>query len=560
MQKTILIWGAGRIGRGFVADLFAESGYRILFVDQAKALVEALRQRGEYTVVRTTGRARHDHVIDSFDALLIDQAQAVGQGLAEADVAAVAVFPKDFPTVAQQMAPGLLRRREERPNVPLDVILCTNSPHAGPAFREPLMAALPSEARPWAESHVGIVESLVIRMVADPPPEAKAKDPLLVWTNGYDRFPVNAQAFRGKIPPVSALVPVDNMRAQEMRKLYTYNTFHAALAYLGALRGHEFVVEALADPWVRHTAEAALDESSAALQAEYGFARDEMAEWTKGLVTQTDNPSLGDTVARFGADPRRKLRRDDRLIGPLLLCHKHGLETPGLLRAVAAGLIHWDTQETEQGPCPDSLIDTVKDLCGLSESESDLIEAIAEAHRRLSEETAWMEKAQKARQLGFEYEREYHGCGQSALAAVQDATQLLDQDAFNALFEAGTALAGGIGLCGDNTCSAFTAGALILGLYSPRRRAHFGGDREAKYRCYDLVQRLRERFLEHYGTVRCHDIHERELGRAFDLRDPAEREAFEAAGAHKEGCTNVVANAADWIVEIIGKEESGGPR
>ncbi len=46
MSPTIVIWGAGRIGRGFVADLFADAGYRIVFVDQAEALVADLRGEG----------------------------------------------------------------------------------------------------------------------------------------------------------------------------------------------------------------------------------------------------------------------------------------------------------------------------------------------------------------------------------------------------------------------------------------------------------------------------------------------------------------------------------
>ena len=74
------------------------------------------------------------------------------------------------------------------------------------------------------------------------------------------------------------------------------------------------------------------------MQAEYGFEEDEMARWVEDMVRYTDIPALGDTVRRFGADPRRKLRREDRLIGPLLLARKHGQETPHLVRVVAAAL------------------------------------------------------------------------------------------------------------------------------------------------------------------------------------------------------------------------------
>jgi hypothetical protein len=53
----------------------------------------------------------------------------------------------------------------------------------------------------------------------------------------------------------------------------------------------------------------------------------------------------------------------------------------------------------------------------------------------------------------------------------------------------------------------------------------------------------------------CHDVHRHELGRAFHLRDLAEREGFEAAGAHEDKCTGVVARAAQWAMEIIDEEQ-----
>ncbi len=182
-----------------------------------------------------------------------------------------------------------------------------------------------------------------------------------------------------------------------------------------------------------------------------------------------------------------------------------------------------------------------------------MIEDITPTCNRLPVETQWALYAEDAYRLGFEYELTYHGCGQCILAAVQDATRLFDPAVFNGAFEAATGLAGGIGLCGDATCSAFNGGTLALGLFSPRRRTHFDGDRDNKYRAYDLIQRLRLRFLTYYGGIRCHEIHQFEFGRAYDLRDPIQREAFAVAGAHRDKCTGVVARASRWVVEIIGE-------
>jgi hypothetical protein len=352
------------------------------------------------------------------------------------------------------------------------------------------------------------------------------------------------------------------MRAAETRKLFTYNALHGALAYLGALRGQIRVVDALADPWVRAGAEGALRESAAAVQAEYGFAQAEMDLWIDGVIAQTDNPALGDTVARFGADPRRKLRCRDRLFGPLLLARSHGLETYHLVRAIAAALLYQDPNDAgavyvQQQVAMLGPAGAVRVLCGRAEPE--VVEGIERAYRRLPVEVQWAGYAERAYRLGFEYERTYKGCGQCILAAVQDTMGQFDQAVFDGAFEAATGLAGGIGLCGDGTCSAFIGGALALGLYSPRRRAYFGGDRESKYRAYELIQRLHKRFSGYYGGIRCCEVHQHEFGRAYDLREPAEREAFEAAGAHQDKCTGVVARAAQWVVEIMGDTVMGEP-
>jgi mannitol-1-phosphate 5-dehydrogenase len=556
IQKTIVIWGAGKIGRGFVADLFHAAGYRIVLVDESPTLITQLREAGGYTVVRAeSAERRQDEMIDSFTALSTAQTDAIAAAVVSTDLVAVAVFPQDFAQVAEQLVPGIVSRQAKRPNVPLDILLCTNLAHAGPRFRASLQDALPPEAQEYVKSQVGIVETLVIRIAAEPPAELKRHEPLLVWTNGYPELPVDGHAFKGDIPQVRGLRLVDDMRAEETRKLYTYNMFQAALAYMGVRRGYSLVVECLGDPEVRAEAEGALAEASRALQAEYGFTPDEMAHWTDNVVTQTNNPTLGDTIRRLGADPRRKLKREDRLIGPTLLACKHEIKPKYLVRAIAAGLRYADPGDPGAADVQQRIADlglpaAVHEICGLTEAELDLIGTIVRAYRRLPMEEKWASAAQQAYELGFKYEKVYHGCGQCTLAAVLETLDRFSEP----VFEAATGLAGGIGLTGDATCSALTGAVLAFGKIYPRRREQFDGDRENKYRTYAITQRLHERFLQRYGTITCHQIHCHEMGRTFDLRDPTEREAFEAAGAHEDKCTNVVAQTAKWAVEIISDE------
>ena len=50
-KKSILIFGAGKIGRSFIGQLFGLSGYEVVFSDIDKELVDLLNLKRSYCVV-----------------------------------------------------------------------------------------------------------------------------------------------------------------------------------------------------------------------------------------------------------------------------------------------------------------------------------------------------------------------------------------------------------------------------------------------------------------------------------------------------------------------------
>jgi mannitol-1-phosphate 5-dehydrogenase len=387
VSEHIVIWGAGRIGRGFVADLAHAAEYRIVLVDSAAELVTQLNAAGSYTVVWADADGnRDDRIIGGYTAISTTDAEAIAAAIATADVLAVAVFPRDLPSVAEQMAPGIVRRLCTRPDAALDILMCTNLAHAAGHFDSILGQALPPEFREPAARRLGFVDTLVMRMVTDPPAEERERDPLLIWTNGFSEFPVDGHAFKGQAPRWPGLRLAGDMQAEEMRKLYTYNMCHALLAYLGALRGYTLAVECLADRDVRRMTEGALNEISRALQAACGFRPEDMERWIERVLAQTDNAALRDQVARHGADPRRKLRRGDRLVGPALLARAHGIRPEYLALGIAAALLFQAPGDAGAAYVQARIAETgveaaVWELCELAPGEEDLAEMIVAAYR-----------------------------------------------------------------------------------------------------------------------------------------------------------------------------------
>ncbi len=576
-DKKVLIWGAGKIGRGFIAPLFIDSGYTVFFLDSSEKLLKSLSDAGRYPVrmISTNGEVKSFEV-SGYETLsfsyLKKEGASNGSGNGKDNfnpiltfnliVVSVPVFA--LRDVAFRLSEVLKIRALKngagdgnRVLSPLDIILCTNILHPAESFRDYLVEGLmdvglvstKEEALSFIEKNVGIVESLVIRMAPTPSEELLKENPLYVVTDNYPELPVDGNAFKNGIPPVAGLRVVSNMRAEETRKLYTYNLAHAVLAYVGSVYGYSLIADVADDAIVRGIAISALDEVGKALSDEFGFSEREMAEWNDTVIRRIKNPALKDSVERIGADPVRKLRDGDRLIGAAKLALKHGIKPVNILKGTAAGFLFNNrddvkAKEIQELIHKDGIDKAIKEISGLSwKKGSDDYYMI----ERIKNFYYGFKIGSRAYNLGFSYERDYHGCGQCALGAILDAFEYEADD----VFKATTAFAGGIGEMCDGSCGGYIAGILVMGLAIGRKKSHFAGDREEKYKTAELARALRERFIVKYGSVTCRDIHSSVFGRTFDLSLDEDRKIFDKMGAHDTKCTTVVADASRWTVEIL---------
>lgn len=371
MEKRILIWGAGKIGRGFVADLFDEAGYALTFVDTDEEMVRSLRERGSYTIVKLPENAPEERRdIGGFEALAVGEKEIIGERLLSVPVAAVVVFPAIYEAVATELAPAIERRAAERPDDPLDILLCANTAHPRETFRPIVRDKLTASAQRYFDERIGLIETVILRIGIPPGEHYLELDPNVVVTNGYPLMPVDRSAFRGALPDVKGLRFSERIGEEEIRKIYCYNMAHAALAYAGYSKGYRYVPDAAGDPEIAAEVEGALKEVGLGLAAEYSFTGAEMADYTAGIVAYLGNPALADTVVRVGGDPGRKLGPEDRVIGPARLCARHRIEPRYLLRAAGRAFLFDPPGDESAGELQRELrelgfAETAKRVCGL---------------------------------------------------------------------------------------------------------------------------------------------------------------------------------------------------
>ncbi len=370
MTGQAIHFGAGSIGRGFLGQIYCESGYHTTFIDVVDPVVEALNARGGYPLHVASDSGTQTLHITNVSAVNGKSMEEAADALARADIASTAVGLHALPHIAPVIARAVALRYQGKDAAPLDIIVCENLKNGEAHMRGLVAGYLAPSLLETLETRVGFVEASIGRMVPVITPEQRAQDPLAVWVEPYCELPVDARGFRGPVPPLKYLKPAADFGAYVERKLFVHNLTHAATAYLGHLRGHTYVYEAIRDDTVRMRVEAAGRETCAALASKYGMDAAALEDHLQDLIARYHNRALADPIARVGRDPVRKLGPDDRLIGAMCLCRSQGIAPDAVAMAAAAAILYNNPDDEAASRVQELLreggVSTVlREICGL---------------------------------------------------------------------------------------------------------------------------------------------------------------------------------------------------
>ncbi|MDR5698375.1 mannitol-1-phosphate 5-dehydrogenase [Agromyces aerolatus] len=331
-MTTAVHFGAGNIGRGFVGLLLHEAGYEVVFADVDRPLIERLEAAEHYTV-HEVGPGGSDHRVDRFRA--IDSSTDAPRLVAELETAAVvttAVGPRVLRFIAPHVLEGLRGRAADLP--PLAIMACENAINATALLRDEMASLTTPEEWATLVPRAIFANTAVDRIV----PGQRADAGLDVTVETFFEWAIERSPFGDRPPEIPGAHYVDDLAPYIERKLFTVNTGHASIAYLGAATGHARISDALADPAVRGAVERALEETSALIVADHAFTAEAQADYRRRILERFANPELPDTVERVGRQPLRKLSRKERFIEPAARLAARGAPVDGLLAAIAAAL------------------------------------------------------------------------------------------------------------------------------------------------------------------------------------------------------------------------------
>ena len=345
-MKKILLFGAGKIGRSFVAQLFSRGGYEVVFVDINQKLVDLLNSNKEYKVI-VKGKNEYSIPVNNYRAIHFSEKDKLLKEFSETPLIATSVGLNNLPDLYPLFAEALVFRYKKTPFAPVDFIIAENVRHADKLFEQNLKTYLP-ENYPF-EKLVGLVETSIGKMVPIMTQKDLKEDPLHIFAEEYNTLPLAAKGFKNHLPEVSGLKYITNIQAWVDRKSLIHNLGHAAAVYFGYLEEPEekLLWKVLANKTVLEKTRATMLQSANILlhKYPYNFTINVLEEHVDDLLRRFQNKALGDSVFRVGCDLYRKLRKDDRLSGAIKLATILGQPYNLILEALVAGFYFRATDE-----------------------------------------------------------------------------------------------------------------------------------------------------------------------------------------------------------------------
>ena len=345
----ITIIGAGRSGRGMLGEMFySEGGFRLVFADIDSNLVRGLSKQGYYTVEQKnllTGECKKT-CVEGFEVVdTVREHRKYMEYLSDSEMIGTALFPSAFDQVAKDLTEMVRMRKGLKKVRPVAILLGGNFVGLEQYFYTKISASLEKDELDYFHKYIALVTAKVNRKVVYP--DNFLEDSYFLTGDDKEVLMVDKKfLFPKSYHYPSFFVLKENMELGLIEKIWSENLRHVTFAFIGSFYGYETINEAVRDSYVRKSAYYAWKEGRRALLEEYGLPiPDDNAVKTE--FEKFASPFFEDRLSRIGREPIRKLKRNDRLVGPALLCLRHRIVPYFISRSIAYGFFYHDPADEE---------------------------------------------------------------------------------------------------------------------------------------------------------------------------------------------------------------------
>ena len=278
-MKLAIHFGAGNIGRGFIAPVLQDNNYEVIFVDVNKQLIEQINLLKEYKVSSISLNSSTDLLVENISGLLLEDKEPLCEKIAQADLITTSVGPKFVKDIFDLVS-----------NVK------TEKTQSFIAF-ENMYRASTSNSNEKSLSKLVLIDAVVDKIV--PPQNTTSLDVTveeygsIVLDDNKDIKPLNE----------SKIVSYRNYEHEFYKKLWLLNGLHLKLAYFGLSREIKYIHEILNNQE----------------GLEFSDSTEDLDDFKQTILNRFSLPEIQDEVIRIARNPEIKFSKDERFERPLRL-------------------------------------------------------------------------------------------------------------------------------------------------------------------------------------------------------------------------------------------------
>ena len=293
-MKLAIHFGAGNIGRGFIAPVLQENNYEVVFVDVNKELIEQINLLQRYKVKSISLNASSDIFVKNISGLLLDDEEFLNEKLSQADLITTSVGPKFVKDIFNLVSSTKTEK--------IQTFI---------AF-ENMYRASTSNLTESGLSTLVLIDAVVDKIV--PPQNITSLDVIveeygsIILDNNVNTKPLNE----------SKIVSYSNYEHEFYKKLWLLNGLHLKLAYFGLSRNIKYIHEILSNQEGLDFAERAIDSLSKAYSL-FSNSTEDLKDFKQTILNRFSMPEIQDEVTRIARNPQIKFSKDERFERPLRL-------------------------------------------------------------------------------------------------------------------------------------------------------------------------------------------------------------------------------------------------
>ncbi|WP_101961416.1 mannitol-1-phosphate 5-dehydrogenase [Lactococcus cremoris] len=344
-MKKAVHFGAGNIGRGFIGEILSKNGFEIYFVDTNKAIIDELNTRHSYEIGIASSSPEKISVSGVFGINNGENPEDVIEAIAQADIVTTAIGPNILPYIAELVAKGIQKRKEENKQVQIDIIACENMIEGSEFLEKKVAEYLSDSDKVYLANYIGFPNAAVDRIV----PGQKHEDLLYVEVEPFCEWVIDESQIKNKSFKLEGVHYASNLEPFIERKLFSVNSGHDTVAYSSAYKGYKTILEGLQHKEILSALKGVQKETRTLLLAKWPqyFTEEDLMSYHQMIISRFANPKIIDEVTRVARTPIRKLGYDERFIRPIRELNERGLSYQNHLDIVGKIFAYQDENDSQ---------------------------------------------------------------------------------------------------------------------------------------------------------------------------------------------------------------------